>query len=92
MVVRRLLMIVALAAVVLASTACTGGYSSAERHCGTALLADWSDGRIDRTYPGPCYLAAIAALPEDLRAYSSARDDITRAMQSAAPSRQHGTP
>ena len=54
----------------------------AERACGKAVLADWADGRIDRSYPDPCYQAAIDVLPEDLRAYSTARDDISRALYS----------
>jgi len=35
------------------------------------------------TYPGPCYLAAIEELPEDVRAYTSAKDDISRALNSS---------
>ena len=54
----------------------------AERACGKAVLSDWADGRIDSNYPDPCYQAAIAGLPEDLRAYSTARDDIARALYS----------
>ena len=55
----------------------------AERACGKDVVADWSDGRIDRTYPAPCYLAALAALPEDVRAYSTAKDDISRALSTS---------
>ena len=55
----------------------------AEHACGKAVLADWTDGRIDRTYPDPCYLAAIDVLPEDVRAYTSAKDDISRALYSS---------
>jgi len=50
--------------------------------CGQAVLGDWADGSIDGVYPTDCYLAAIDALPEDVRMYTSAEDDITRAMQS----------
>ncbi len=53
----------------------------AERACGKAVLSDWADGRIDKIYPGPCYLAAIEVLPEDVRAYTSAKDDISRELQ-----------
>ena len=55
--------------------------SAAEQPCAKALLKDWSDGRIDGVYPQVCYLAAIRALPEDLRDYSSAADDLSRALQ-----------
>jgi hypothetical protein len=58
------------------------GQPQAERACGKAVLSDWSDGRIDRTYPDPCYQAAIEVMPEDLRAYSTAKDDISRALYS----------
>jgi hypothetical protein len=49
--------------------------------CTSNLLADWRDGRIDGTYPVQCYRDALAMLPEDVRIYSSAEDDITRALQ-----------
>ena len=58
------------------------GQPQADRACGKAVLSDWADGRIDRAYPDPCYQAAIDTLPEDLRAYSTARDDISRALYS----------
>jgi uncharacterized protein (DUF3084 family) len=44
-------------------------------------LNDWKDGRIDQTYPVACYRAALADLPEDVRVYSTAQSDITRALQ-----------
>lgn len=56
-----------------------------ERACGRTVLEDWSDGRLDTTYSGPCYLAALDGMPEDLRAYTTAHDDITRALQSWRP-------
>jgi hypothetical protein len=49
--------------------------------CGEAVVRDWTDGSIDRAYAADCYLAAIDALPEDVRTYTSAEDDITRALQ-----------
>lgn len=50
--------------------------------CAQNIIDDWADNaRIDGTYPVDCYRAAIQALPEDLRAYSSAGDDIRRAQQ-----------
>lgn len=48
--------------------------------CAQTLLTDWSDGRIDRTYPIACYRAALNSLPTDLRVYSSAPDDIGQAL------------
>ena len=55
--------------------------STAESSCSDVILSDWADGRIDGIYNAECYLAAIDALPEDVRAYSSAEDDISRALQ-----------
>jgi hypothetical protein len=61
----------------LASSASAG----ARPTCPETLLQDWSDGRIDRAYAVDCYRAALRTLPEDLRAYSSAADDINRALR-----------
>jgi hypothetical protein len=49
--------------------------------CWKTLINDWYDGRIDGTYPVPCYRAALKHLPSDVDAYSSARDDIKQALQ-----------
>ena len=51
--------------------------------CWKVLLNDWYDGHIDHTYAIPCYHQAIAHLPRDVQNYSSARDDILRALQVA---------
>ena len=51
--------------------------------CWKALLNDWYDGRIDQTYAVHCYKDALKHLPSDVRTYSSAHDDILRALQSA---------
>ena len=48
--------------------------------CSASLLADWSDGRIDGTYPIRCYRATLASLPSDLQIYSTAPDDISQAL------------
>jgi hypothetical protein len=48
--------------------------------CQSRLLRDWSDGRIDGTYPLACYRAALRSLPADLKVYSSAPDDIAQAL------------
>ena len=58
------------------STAPVGAQSS----CAKALVRDWSDGRIDRTYPIACYRAALHSLPADLQVYSSAPEDIRQAL------------
>ena len=61
--------------------------------CWKTLLTDWYDGRIDSTYPLHCYSDALHHLPPDVQTYSSARDDIMRALQSAKTQlKRAGTP
>jgi hypothetical protein len=48
--------------------------------CRDKLLKDWSDGRIDGTYPVACYRTAIKELPTDLLVYSSAPEDLRQAL------------
>jgi hypothetical protein len=57
--------------------------ATAATPCWKALLTDWYDGRIDSTYPIHCYQDALHHLPADVQTYSSAHDDIFRALQSA---------
>jgi hypothetical protein len=57
--------------------------ASAATPCWKTLLNDWYDGHIDHTYPIACYHAAIAHLPTDVQTYSSAKEDIARALQAA---------
>jgi hypothetical protein len=75
----RIRLLVAMAAGLLALA--VTGTAGAAPSCGTRLLDDWRDGRIDNTYPVACYRQALAHLPEDVRVYSSAQADITRALQ-----------
>jgi hypothetical protein len=57
--------------------------ASAGTPCWKVLLNDWYDGRIDGSYPRHCYSDALKHLPADVQTYSSAHDDILRALQSA---------
>jgi hypothetical protein len=57
--------------------------ASAATPCWKVLLNDWYDGRIDGSYPRHCYTDALKHLPADVSTYSSAHDDILRALQSA---------
>jgi hypothetical protein len=57
---------------------------AAAASCGQQIIDDWADDAspgVDGTYEISCYRDAIASLPDDLRAYSSAADDIRRALQ-----------
>jgi hypothetical protein len=73
----------ALAACALLGAAVRPAPAAAATPCWKALLNDWYDGRIDQTYARHCYTDALHHLPEDVKTYSSARDDILRALQSA---------
>jgi hypothetical protein len=55
--------------------------AGAAQNCGERVIADWRDGRVDASYPVSCYRQALAELPEDVRVYSTAQSDITRALQ-----------
>jgi len=58
--------------------------------CRDRVIADWSDnGRIDRAYPLACYRDAVKHLPEDLRSYSSAPDDIRQALTERRSLQRH---
>jgi hypothetical protein len=57
--------------------------ATAATPCWKTLLTDWYDGRIDGTYAIHCYTDALTHLPADVQTYSSAHDDILRALQSA---------
>jgi hypothetical protein len=56
-----------------------GAASAGTSACAEAVLDDWARGTLDSSHAPECYEEAIDALPEDLRAYTTAADDITRA-------------
>ena len=78
---RRTLLLLMIVAAAVAGTA--AGTAEAAQPCWKRLLNDWYDGRIDNAYTVNCYREAIDNLPEDVRSYSSAREDIRRALMSA---------
>jgi len=58
------------------------GPATAAKSCGEKVIDDWyADGRVDGAYDLSCYDDAIEALPRDVKDYSSAKEDIERAMQ-----------
>lgn len=70
--------VVAVAALVL------GVAPAAAKSCARQIIDDWyKDGRVDGTYALHCYDEAIDELPEDVVQYSSAKEDIERALQDA---------
>jgi cobalamin biosynthesis Mg chelatase CobN len=79
---RRIVIVVALVGVGVLTLGI--GSATAATTCAKKVIADWyKDGRVDGTYPLHCYEEAIDALPEDVVQYSSAKDDIERALQDA---------
>ena len=81
----RALVLVAAFATLLVVAAPAGAAQS----CGRAVIDDWyDDGRVDGTYALHCYDDAIEILPRDVRDYSSAKEDIQRALQN----RKRGEP
>jgi len=79
--VRRAAILAALAVVALLAVTAT---ASAEAPCWKRLTLDWAaDGSVDSRYDLPCYQQAIDHLRSDQKLYSSAEDDIRRALQRA---------
>jgi hypothetical protein len=79
----KISLLAALVCAVFAGSAVRPAVAQAKTPCWKALLNDWYDGRIDNTYPVHCYREALRHLPSDVQTYSSAHDDILRALQSA---------
>ncbi len=91
---RALLLVAAFVALLVAASP-----AGAAKSCGRAVIDDWyDDGRVDGTYALHCYDDAIKILPRDVRDYSSAKEDIQRALQNrkrgepAPPARTDPTP
>jgi hypothetical protein len=79
----KLLVRVTIVAAALFAAVVHASPAAAATPCWKALLNDWYDGRIDHTYAVHCYQDALHHLPADVQTYSSAHDDIERALQSA---------
>jgi hypothetical protein len=67
------------------------GAAGQPESCAHRVIRDWYvDGTIDNSYSLGCYRAALRALPEDIRQYSSADEDIRDAItldRARAPAR-----
>ena len=67
--------------------------ASAAQPCWKRVVNDWyRHGDVRGTYPVHCYTEALRNLPEDSKIYSSAPDDIRRAMLLAIRSERGGGP
>ena len=70
------------------------GAAPAASSCADRVLEDWAaDEHVGAGYPVTCYRDALAKMPSDLKAYSSAPGDIARALHRklASPPRALGT-
>jgi hypothetical protein len=85
----KVLVRAALICAAVAATAVHAQPAAAATPCWKSLLNDWYDGRIDQTYAKHCYTEALHHLPADVKTYSSAHDDIMRALQSAVAKQTH---
>jgi hypothetical protein len=57
------------------------GAADAATSCGQRVLRDWAaHGRVGTGYATSCYRDALANMPADLEAYSSAPGDIEQAL------------
>jgi hypothetical protein len=83
----RAAVVLALAAVTLGALATA---APAAKSCEQQVIDDWYDnGRVDKqVYDAKCYRGAIRSLPTDVLDYSSAKNDILRALAFA----QRGQP
>jgi hypothetical protein len=81
--IRRFSILLALALAAFAAALAVPATAAAAKPCWVRLVNDWYDGRIDKTYSVSCYRAAIKNLPDDVRAYSNAREEINRALLAA---------
>jgi hypothetical protein len=79
----RMALVTAIAGAALLGGVIRTAPAQAATPCWKQLLNDWYDGRIDQTYAVHCYRDALKHLPADVQTYSSAHDDILRALQTA---------
>lgn len=80
---RRIGFALAIAAIGIVVAAASAAPASARPDCVDAILVEWTNGALTAKHPIDCYEAAIDALPEDLRSYTSAAEDISRALTAA---------
>ena len=72
------------AALLMAAALAFGVAPAAAKSCAQKVIDDWYDnGRIDAVYPIRCYREALKLLPDDVKSYSNAPDEINRALQDA---------
>jgi hypothetical protein len=83
----RSFLLPALALLVVFISALVSARPAAAASCWQRVLADWKDGHIDGTYSPRCLRAAIVNMPEDVKIYGSAEEEITRLLNRAQAER-----
>ena len=74
---RKTVLLVSAAIVLALATAAP----AAAKSCGQKVIDDWyADGVVNDVYQLHCYRDALKLLPDDVQTYSSAPDDINRAL------------
>jgi hypothetical protein len=69
----------------------TGAVQAPTPSCAETVLNDWYDGALDSIYDPECYQEALRRLPEDVRVYTTAVDDISRAMRQQLAEKEEPT-
>jgi hypothetical protein len=90
--VQRQTLALGVAVAALAAALVAPSPSAAAMPCWQRVLDQWGTGAVRQTYSQACYRAALAHLPFDMRAYTTAEHDITAAMIAAARTSEGGPP
>jgi hypothetical protein len=61
----------------------SGCAGSEELTCADIVLVDWNNGRLGSEYAPECYRDALEDLPEDARVYTTAPEEIKRALRAS---------
>jgi hypothetical protein len=64
-----------------------GCAGSEELTCADTVLVDWNNGRLGSQYASECYRDALEGLPEDARLYTTAPEEIKRALRASIVAR-----
>jgi hypothetical protein len=89
--VKSFLVVLSLGVMFLLGSAAPAAAASATP-CWKVVIEDWFDGRLDQTYPTQCYQQALQHLPTDVWLYSSAKDDIQRALYASLHNNRNEPP
>ncbi len=88
---KSFLLVLSVGVLLVLGTAAPAG-AATQTQCWRAVINDWFDGRLDQTYPTQCYQQALHHLPKDVSLYSSAKDDIERALLASLQHNRGETP